>query len=232
MEESKMSFSKNPNQVNLGQRPMVGQEAQKDGQSSWGQPEMTQNQDYQPDWSGQMHQQNSNQPWGNSYQGNQNWGAHQETFKAFNSPLNKVGNLGVKQILLVIIAWLMFAGQMTSSLVIFGILCIYLEKDKEFSKSILAAIEMMVIFYIGWAVWSQFYSLLYSGVSSLMSNSLFSAILGAGLKVTSALSTLNGIVSKIYNIGILVVGLLSAYKVSKGHTVESKIVDKMFKVQL
>lgn len=148
------------------------------------------------------------------------------------SPLDKKGNLGVSFVILGIIAWLMVAGQLTTGLIIFAILCAFVEKDENLTKVMMSALTFMVTSYMIISGWSVIYNVLYYIVSGAASSSgWFSFMFKVATELQGALNSLNGLVSRIYDIVIFVIGLKSALAISRGQIIESKLVNKIFKIQ-
>lgn len=148
------------------------------------------------------------------------------------SPLDKKGKLGVSFVILGIIAWLMVAGQLTTGLIIFAILCAFVEKDENLTKVMMSALTFMVTSYMIISGWSVIYNVLYYIVSGAASSSgWFSFMFKVATELQGALNSLNGLVSRIYDIVVFVIGFKSALAISKGQITESKLVNKIFKVQ-
>lgn len=148
------------------------------------------------------------------------------------SPLDKKGNLGVSFVILGIIAWLMVAGQLTTGLIIFAILCAFVEKDENLTKVMMSALTFMVTSYMIISGWTVIYNVLYYIVSGAASSSgWFSFMFKAATGLQGALNSLNGLVSRIYDIVVFVIGFKSALAISRGQITESKLVNKIFKIQ-
>ena len=148
------------------------------------------------------------------------------------SPLDKKGKLGVSFIILGIIAWLMVAGQLTTGLIIFAILCAFVEKDENLTKVMMSALTFMVTSYMIISGWSVIYNVLYYIVSGAASSSgWFSFMFKVATELQGALNSLNGLVSRIYDIVVFVIGFKSALAISRGQITESKLVNKIFKIQ-
>lgn len=148
------------------------------------------------------------------------------------SPLDKKGKLGVSFVILGIIAWLMVAGQLTTGLIIFAILCAFVEKDENLTKVMMSALTFMVTSYMIISGWTVIYNVLYYIVSGAASSSgWFSFMFKIATELQGALNSLNGLVSRIYDIVVFVIGFKSALAISRGQITESKLVNKIFKVQ-
>lgn len=148
------------------------------------------------------------------------------------SPLDKKGKLGVSFVILGIIAWLMVAGQLTTGLIIFAILCAFVEKDENLTKVMMSALTFMVTSYMIISGWSVIYNVLYYIVSGAASSSgWFSFMFKVATGLQGALNSLNGLVSRIYDIVVFVIGFKCALAISRGQITESKLVNKIFKVQ-
>ena len=148
------------------------------------------------------------------------------------SPLDKKGNLGVSFVILGIIAWLMVAGQLTTGLIIFAILCAFVEKDENLTKVMMSALTFMVTSYMIISGWSVIYNVLYYIVSGAASSSgWFSFMFKAATGLQGALNSLNGLVSRIYDIVVFIIGFKSALAISRGQITESKLVNKIFNIQ-
>lgn len=148
------------------------------------------------------------------------------------SPLDKKGKLGVSFVILGIIAWMMVAGQLTTGLIIFAILCMFIEKDEHLTKVMMSALEFAVASYLiisGWSVVYSVISYLVGGIAS--SSGWFSFIFELATKLQSGLVSLNGLVTRVYDIVVFVIGFKSAVSISKGQLTESKIINRLFHVQ-
>lgn len=148
-----------------------------------------------------------------------------------SSPLNKKGKLGINFVILGIIAWLMVASQLTTSLVIFVIMCIFIEQDETLTKVLMSAVTFTVAAFLLLSGWQAIYGILYYLVSGAASSSKWIILLsGITTAARDGLSSLNGLVSKIFDIVMVVMGAKYAISLSKGQVTESKLINKLFKV--
>lgn len=237
-------FGQNPNQnfggyctpnrgpMKMGQRPPMNRGFN---------PNMNMGQGQNPGNFGQTSNGFDNNP-GNFEQNNQGFTDNQFRSNNVNgtavhqsyvgSPLDKKGNLGVSFVILGIIAWLMVAGQLTTGLIIFAILCAFVEKDENLTKVMMSALTFMVTSYMIISGWSVIYNVLYYIVSGAASSSgWFSFMFKVATELQGALNSLNGLVSRIYDIVVFVIGFKSALAISRGQITESKLVNKIFKIQ-
>lgn len=237
-------FGQNPNQfggynapnnrghLKMGQRPPMNRGFN---------PNMNMGQGQNPGNFGQTSNEFDNNP-GNFEQNNQGFAETQFRSNNINgtavrqsyvgSPLDKKGNLGVSFVILGIIAWLMVAGQLTTGLIIFAILCAFVEKDENLTKVMMSALTFMVTSYMIISGWTVIYNVLYYIVSGAASSSgWFSFMFKAATGLQGALNSLNGLVSRIYDIVVFVIGFKSALAISRGQITESKLVNKIFKIQ-
>lgn len=223
--------SPNRGPVQMGQRPPVNR-----GFSgvNMGQRPPVRN----PNMNGQNRQFNGNQ-FGNTQadMNNQfNTGNFKQTQNTVSSyvgtPLDKKGKLGVNFVILGIIAWLMVAGQLTTGLIIFALLCIFIEQDENLTKVMMSAVTFFVTAYMIISGWTVIYNVLYYIVSgAASSSSWFSFMFNAATKIQGGLNSLNGLISRVYDIVVFVVGIKSALAISHGQITESKLVNKIFKIQ-
>ena len=144
-----------------------------------------------------------------------------------DSPLAKVGQTGIKLVVYVVIAWLLMATQMTASIVILFLVAYLIEKDNDLSKAILVALATSVGYLLlinGWnaAVGAVQY-LLSGAVDNL---SIYSKMYGAVIGLSDGVSVINSLINRVYDIVVLVVGLLNIKKIASGQEIHSKIIDK------
>ena len=218
--------------MKMGQRPPINRGFN---------PNMGMGQGQNPGNFGQTYNEFDNNS-GNFEQNNQSFAGNQFRSNNMNgtavhqsyvgSPLDKKGKLGVSFVILGIIAWLMVAGQLTTGLIIFAILCAFVEKDENLTKVMMSALTFMVTSYMIISGWSVIYNVLYYIVSGAASSSgWFSFMFKAATGLQGALNSLNGLVSRIYDIVVFVIGFKSALAISRGQITESKLVTKIFKIQ-
>lgn len=149
------------------------------------------------------------------------------------TPLDKKGKLGVNFVILGIIAWLMVAGQLTTGLIIFALLCVFIEQDENLTKVMMSAVTFFVTAYMIISGWTVVYNVLYYIVSGAASSSSWlSFMFNAATSIQGGLNSLNGLISRVYDIVVFVIGIKSALAISHGQITESKLANKIFKIQV
>lgn len=228
LNKNSMNQNQPPYQQTMGQRPM--------GQMPRYNPQQApQSQDNQFSQGFNPNEQANYQPSGmgyapNGYENIQNSGIPRAK-RYESSPLNKKGKLGINFVILGIIAWLMVASQLTTSLVIFVIMCIFIEQDETLTKVLMSAVTFMVAAFLLLSGWQAIYGILYYLISGAASSSKWIILLsGITTAARDGLSSLNGLVSKIFDIVMVVMGAKYAISLSKGQVTESKLINKLFKI--
>ena len=144
-----------------------------------------------------------------------------------DSPLAKVGQTGIKLVVYVVIAWLLMATQMTASIVILFLVAYLIEKDNDLSKAILVALATSVGYLLLINGWNAAVSVLQYLLSGAVDNlSIYSKMYGAVVGLSDGVSAINSLINRVYDIVVLIVGLLNIKKIASGQEINSKIVDK------
>ena len=144
-----------------------------------------------------------------------------------DSPLAKVGQTGIKLVVYVVIAWLLMATQMTASIVILFLVAYLIEKDNDLSKAILVALATSVGYLLLINGWNAAVSVLQYLLSGAVDNlSIYSKMYGAVVGLSDGVSAINSLINRVYDIAVLVVGLLNIKKIASGQEIHSKIIDK------
>ena len=75
--------------------------------------------------------------------------------------------------------------------------------------------------------WNAAVSVLQYLLSGAVDNlSIYSKMYGAVLGLSDGLSVINSLINRVYDIVVLVVGLLNIKKIASGQEIHSKIIDK------
>ena len=144
-----------------------------------------------------------------------------------DSPLAKVGQTGIKLVVYVVIAWLLMATQMTASIVILFLVAYLIEKDNDLSKAILVALATSVGYLLLINGWNAAVSVLQYLLSGAVDNlSIYSKMYGAVVGLSDGVSAINSLINRVYDIAVLIVGLLNIKKIASGQEIHSKIIDK------
>lgn len=144
-----------------------------------------------------------------------------------DSPLAKVGQTGIKLVVYVVIAWLLMATQMTASIVILFLVAYLIEKDNDLSKAILVALATSVGYLLLINGWNAAVSVLQYLLSGAVDNlSIYSKMYGAMIGLSDGVSVINSLINRVYDIVVLIVGLLNIKKIASGQEIHSKIIDK------
>lgn len=144
-----------------------------------------------------------------------------------DSPLAKVGQTGIKIVVYVVIAWLLMATQMTASIVILFLVAYLIEKDNDLSKAILVALATSVGYLLLINGWNAAVSVLQYLLSGAVDNlSIYSKMYGAVVGLSDGVSAINSLINRVYDIVVLIVGLLNIKKIASGQEIHSKIIDK------
>ena len=144
-----------------------------------------------------------------------------------DSPLAKVGQTGIKLVVYVVIAWLLMATQMTASIVILFLVAYLIEKDNDLSKAILVALATSVGYLLLINGWNAAVGVLQYLLSGAVDNlSIYSKMYGAVVGLSDGVSAINSLINRVYDIAVLIVGLLNIKKIASGQEIHSKIIDK------
>ena len=202
---------------NMGYSPYMGQNMNNMGQNM---NNMGQNMNNMSGW-----QQNPNMNMG----GPMNQPPRKPEFNVNlgDSPLAKVGQTGIKLVVYVVIAWLLMATQMTASIVILFLVAYLIEKDNDLSKAILVALATSVGYLLLINGWNAAVSVLQYLLSGAVDNlSIYSKMYGAVVGLSDGVSAINSLINRVYDIVVLIVGLLNIKKIASGQEIHSKIIDK------
>lgn len=142
---------------------------------------------------------------------------------------NKVGQLGVKFLVYIALANIMFMGGFSTCLIAMFIVVAVVEKDSSLTKIVASMLATLIVLNIALDVWSMLYTPISGGISYIISGTDYHGILyEMSDKLRGVVRFFDSTVRYIYHGALLFIGATNMKKIQNGTYKVSKYIAKYF----